>query len=788
MGACAHAAAGRRRPRTASMITPMLVQAYGAAFAIIIGSVVLGRAICALCGGPERWWAAPLVGFSSLIIIASVAIKLPGRAVTATVVCAAVLVAAAAYLLVRTRPRIPWGDLVVGGASLLGASIPFVAEGRVGIPGPPLDNDMAVHLLIAEALRSASLAKIYRIPPGYPLGAHSLVATLGTALDIPLGMVFTGLLVATVCLTALVAAGVVGKEVLWRRTVVGVLCSLTYLVAAYYGEGSFKETIMAGLLLAFVLHLEQVRARWSEAGAARRTLLVLPAGLLGAGAIYSYAYLGASWFAAALGVWLVFEVASRPALVPGWLSWRRARAAAPWAIGVAVLGIIVLIPIAGLLKNAFQIVGVSPTSTADFATTDLGNLPGPLSPFEALGLWSYHNFFYSGSSPVREGIEVALAIAVALFGFVWSLRRRWLVLPAAVAGAWLITLYTDETQSPYLTAKALVISAPLTMALGLRALLTRQERSFSTNAVMLAIAAVFCGVAAASSYLTLQTEPVQAPEPGSELAAFHRRIGDAPVLFLGIDDFAPWQLRGSPVYAVASADAVSVPGLATTVTKPFDGMAMDFDSMAPAALDQVRYVVTTNTPYASQAPSNFHLLERRKLYELWERKGPTPPFLLFEPPGVPGAIFDCHTPFGRKLSSERGFAALMVQPVTGPGVTLGAGQTGTMSLKLPPGRWEISAEYLSPFELDFSSEDRHFTMPAYLGRNGPWFAVGDVTGHGAESPVTVTATAQRPSPLTGSSPTSVSIYGLAATAVPDTRGIVPLRYACGKYVDWYELR
>jgi hypothetical protein len=76
-------------------------------------------------------------------------------------------------------------------------------------------------------------------------------------------------------------------------------------------------------------------------------------------------------------------------------------------------------------------------------------------------------------------------------------------------------------------------------------------------------------------------------------------------------------------------------------------------------------------------------------------------------------------------------------------------------------------------------------MPAYQGRNGPFFAVGEVTGHGVHAPVTVTVKAERPSILTGELITDVTIYQLAATRVPDTRRIVPLKDACGKYVDWY---
>ncbi|HWF26632.1 MAG TPA: hypothetical protein VG275_14345 [Solirubrobacteraceae bacterium] len=764
----------------------MLVQAYGAAFAIIVGSVVLGRAICTLCGGPRRWSAAPIVGLAALMIIAFTAIKLPGRAVTAAVVCGVLVLVAAAYLAARARPRFPLGDVAVGGLALLGASIPFAANGRVGLQGPPWDNDSATHLLIAESLRSPRMAKLWPAPPGYPLGPHSIVTTIGTALDVPLDMALAGLLLATVVLIAITAADVLADEALWRRAVVGVLSALTYLVASYYGEGSFKEPIMAGLLLGFVLHLEQVRARWSEARPAVRARMVIPAGLMGAGAIYTYSYLGIVWFAGTLAVWTVLEAAARPALARGWISWRRASAAAPWIAGLALLGVIVLLPIASLVRSTFQNFGVSPATTSSFAPNDLGNLPGPLSFFEALGIWTSQDFRYAADN-FHHGEGAVFALGVVVVGLLVSLRRRQLVLASAAIACGLIYVYTEHTQSAYVAAKALVIGAPVFMALGLRALLAREERDRATNAVVLAVAALFSGLAGYSTYLTLQTEPVQAPETGRELAAFHRRIGNSKVLFLGIDDFAAWQLRQSQVYALGSSYAVSANGVYVNARKPFNGLALDFDSVTPTDLDRFTYVITTNTPYASQAPANFHPVALGRLYELWERKGPTPPFQALDPSGQPGKILDCSSPRDRRLSEKRGIASVMATPVVAPGASLSAGQSGKMYLALPQGRWELSAEYLSYFNLHFSAEGGHWRMPAYLGRNGPWFAVGEITGHGFLHPVTIRATAERPSFLTGSRVTAVSIYQIAATRVPDTREILPLRDACGTYVDWYRL-
>jgi hypothetical protein len=774
----------------------MLVSAFGSALAIILASLVLGRAICTACGGPGRWWAAPAVGFAALMILAGAAIKLPGKATSSEVVCAAALAAAAAYLAWsawrrRARPRLPLGDLVVGGvgdlvvggAALAGASIPFVASGRVG-PGVGIDNDMAVHLIVAEALRSASYERIWNVlSSGYPTGPHSVVATLGTASGEQLISAFAGLMIAVVVLTALTAANVLAGHALWRRVVVGVMSSLTYLVASYYGEGAFKETIMAALLLAFVLHLEQVRKLWATASPFLRWRLLIPAGLLVAGALYAYSYAGVAWFAATLGVWTVVEVALRPALIRGWISRRRLLQAAPWAAAGVVLGFLILLPIAGSVAHFFSSFSVS--STNGIPKNDLGNLITALPPHQALGVWWSGDFRKLPNNLFLAGELSAVALAVFLFGVVWSLRRRELLLPAAAAGAFLIWLYSERTQSPYVAAKALVIGAPLVMAIALRALLTRGERRPSTRALALVAGAALVVPAAYSTFDELRNAPVQAPEAGRELVAFHRTTGNAGVLFLGIDDWAVWDLHNSPV-ATLSAGSDSIGGVATRPNKGFGEQELDFDSVVPADLDKFRWVITTNTKFASQAPANFRLVAQKRLYQLWERTGPTVPFSILDGVGQPGAILDCHTRFGRRLRSARGQATLMPTPIAVPGVDLAPGQSGVVGLPLPRGRWKISLQYLSTVPLKVAAQRGHWTMPAFMGRVGGIFGVGEVTGGGARLPVILSLYAQHPSRLSGSLKYT-DILSVEATRVPDTRRMVPLREACGKYVDWYRL-
>jgi hypothetical protein len=125
-------------------------------------------------------------------------------------------------------------------------------------------------------------------------------------------------------------------------------------------------------------------------------------------------------------------------------------------------------------------------------------------------------------------------------------------------------------------------------------------------------------------------------------------------------------------------------------------------------------------------------------------------------------------------------------PLTFRGSSLGAGKEMTVRLRLPAGRWELSIQYESSFKVDFVAPGLRTTMPAYLGRLGPLFALGAVTGRGVGSPVVLIARAQRPSLFTSRSDNLFTAIPLiAATRIPNTRDLVALRDACGRDVDWY---
>jgi hypothetical protein len=756
------------------------IQVWGSAAAIVAGSLLLGHGLRLL--GFRCQAAAPAVGASLLTIIAAVAIKLPGAATTAAVVLAVLIVAAAVLTVLRREQlRFPLVSVAAGGIAALGAAIPFIANGRMGLLGVSLDNDTANHLIWAQALRSSQTRHIYGLPSGYPLGPHSVIATVSTGLGVRLDLSMTAFLIATVVIAAITGSRALLREAAWKRVVTGVLAALLYLVAAYYAEGAFKEQLLGLILLALVLQLEEVRREWKP-GLWERFRVLAPAAVLVAASLYVYGYPAIAWIALTMAIWLVAEVALGPVAPRQWVA--RVRDLAPALIAGIVLLVVLLAPVIERNVNLFDTFGTSPSSTGAITASNLGNLAHPLSAYQALGIWQTPDFRFLPGDLFHQGELSALALAVLILGLVWALARRELVLPAAVAACAIVYWRATKNQSPYVTAKALVIAGPVIAVVGLRGLLraTGAATAWWVWGLRFAAAIAFVAFAAHSSYEVLRNEPVWPPQPTAQLLALAKPTRGQTVLDLVNTDYAEWLFNESYLSSIAG-NTINLERAVPSASKPFVyGAATDFDSIQN--LDRFRWVVTTNTPYASQAPAGFRLVRRLSTYELWERVGAVTPRRVIETSVAPGAVLNCRTGAGRALSRRRGTAAVMTAPVLKPLGTIPPGGTGQVTMSLPAGRWELSLQYMSAVNLELTFGGRRFSMPAYLDRPGPWFAVGPVLAGGG--PVSVTIHADKPSFLTGPSLAALTT-GLVATRIPDTRVLLPLASACGRYVDWYRL-
>src|SRR5204863_8961964 len=95
----------------------------------------------------------------------------------------------------------------------------------------------------------------------------------------------------------------------------------------------------------------------------------------------------------------------------------------------------------------------------------------------------------------------------------------------------------------------------------------------------LALGILFAIGAAASTFLALRAAPVSFDRRGSDLEALGSRIHGKRVIFVGVDRFAAYRLRGTRVEAPGG---YVPPAIEPRKQKPWlQGRSVDFDSGAP---------------------------------------------------------------------------------------------------------------------------------------------------------------------------------------------------------------
>ncbi|MEA2201813.1 MAG: hypothetical protein QOI89_2409 [Solirubrobacteraceae bacterium] len=733
-----------------------------------LGSLALGQGVLAICGARVWSWLAAPVGMAVLILLAVPAIHLPGRAATVSILTA-VLVAGGLLLWAR-RPqhRPPIAGLLAGLPVFLLVLVPFAASGRGGTLGVSFDNDMGEHLLLAEAYRSGAVARITPLLSDYPLGPHALAALLSEGLGIRVDQAFAGITAAVPVLMAWAALATVRHARWLAKVTVGTVVGLPFLVAAYYGQGSFKELLEALFVVASALILAgyQQQLQW------RRWI---PFALVVAGAVSVYSLQGVAWPGVLLGTWVLGRAAIRTWIGGLRQAWAELRAElVPGAIGVAVL-VVVLIPQVPRIEKF-----VSRGASNNISKTNLGNLVGPLPGWEAFGVWNNPDYQLPPLSAFSGGMWTAFVLALVIVGCAVLLRSRRWMLPLAAAASVVVWAYAAHSQSPYVAAKALVIASPLLLlvaALGLVGPRAIRPARWSLLPPLLAVA-LFVRVAD-SSWEAMRFSKVGPTNHLVELRTLRPLLGSKRTLYLGDDDFIQWELAGArvtPAYFAGTAEVALRPEKAFTYGEP-----LDFDTVAPAVLNEFDWVITTRDAAGSEPPPAMRLVRMTRSYALWRRMGTVQPRkILDEGPNAAG-ILDCATAAGRALVRGGGTAAIK-PPASAVAVPpIAPGRSATVSLPLAPGTWNLETPYLSPLPLKVLAPGLQVTLPANLERPGPRWPVGQVSVL-QEGPIAVTFHVERYW-LTPQSDVATPTVLLATRAGPDQ--IVPIRAACGKPVDWY---
>jgi hypothetical protein len=469
---------------------------------------------------------------------------------------------------------------------------------------------------------------------------------------------------------------------------------------------------------------------------------------------------------------------------------------APPALGTALVGAVLVAP------GASRAVRFAGSFFASEPAGNKGNLFRPLPVTEALGVWPAGDFRTLPAGGALLVALVTLAAAALVGGLVWWWRRGRVGPPAALVAGAALWAYLALARNPYNGARGLVVvapacalclGAPLAAAWGRR---PRGRRPAPTVAAR-AVGVVLALAAGASSFSVLRDARVGPGPTAAELESLRPAIGSQRVLFFGVDHYAQWELRGAKLYVTGRLYAPA--HLGVHPQKPA-GSPMDVDNYGPRDLDKVAWIITTDAAYQSQVPANFRLARATRSYRLYRREGPTPAREPLELPGMPGAVLDCAGVRGRRALSGYARAAVLPTPVTREqsawrGMPRAPGDVARLRLRLPPGRWDVSLQYVGNTGLAVRAPGLATDLPPLLAQVGPFWAAGTLRSTGRPLTLAVRARAlpwagrllgATPPARVAGAPHHLPLNRVAFTRHGARPRLVPVRSACGRYVDFYE--
>jgi len=736
-------------------------------------ALFLGQAALRVAGAKEWSWLAPMVGLSVGMLLAAPTAHVPGRATTMAIAIGLLALAAAVWCLRSPRHRPPLGDLLAALPVVFLVLVPFLAAGRGGILGVTVNNDMTVHLAIVEAFLHPGVAEVYRLPADYPLGPHAMTALLSQGFGISPDLAFSGWTMAIPVLTAWTVLAATRNAAWYGKAIAATVVAMPYLVAAYYGQGSFKEIAQAGLIVAVALCVAGCgprlgRGRW------------VPLALLTGGVVSAYSLPGLPWVIAIVGLWLAGLLAIA--------AWRRQLGVVPGAVRreLPALGVGVGVLAAILLPQAHRMYEfLALRDGTGISTSDIGNLIARLPGWEALGIWDKADYRFIATAPYTGGLWSWFVVALILFGTYWAIRRgRWL-LPVAALAALLIWKYSDRTQSIYVTAKALVVASPLLLLVATLPLIDREgdRRPGWPQLVWLLaplLSLVLLVQVALSDMRALTFSPVGPTGHARQLKSFSPEIVGEKTLFVGEDEFNIWELAGSEFRPV-SLGAASQVTLRPEKEWEF-GKATDFDTFPAATLNEFEWFITTRDAAASEPPPQIELVRSTEDFQLWRRTGEVRERSILAEGELPGAVLRCDTAEGRAIVERGGVASIRQESIVAVVDPTGPGGTVSVRMTLPAGTWDLTSPYTSHLPVEVTAPGLRTTLPASLDRPGPRLPIGRID---VPSRRQVEIVFEGEDTLL-SPPTAVTRLGYVVATPADTRNrIVPIARACGEYVDWY---
>jgi hypothetical protein len=481
---------------------------------------------------------------------------------------------------------------------------PIVLSGEPTFAGYIKLDDTATWLAMTDRVmeHSRSLAGLepssyratleFNLAGGYPIGAFIPFGAAQKLVGGDLAWVFQpylSFLAAMLSLGLWEILGIVRRARL--RALATFVAAQPALLYGYAMWGGVKEVAAAALVaLAAALAPAAVRA----GGRARD---VLPLALAAAALVGVLSPGGIVWLAPlllALAVLAVRRFGPRPAL---------ARA----ALFAAALGVLVF----PVLTSGL----VPPTSKPLVGSNGEGNLRGPLSALQALGIWPSGDFRFHPDATVVTAVLVALAIAAALLGL-WAVWRRRAAAPLLYASALLAAAAIVLLGSPWAGGKALATVSPAALslaALGVLAALRLDRLAGGLLAIAIVGGVLWSNVLAYGGVsLAPYGQLHELQQIGEELA------GEGPAL---MTEYNPYGAR----HFLRELDGEGASELRNRLVplrgggEVEKGYAVDTDELDLNGLFEFRTLVLRRSPVKSRPPLPYRLVRAGKYYEVWQR-------------------------------------------------------------------------------------------------------------------------------------------------------------------------
>jgi hypothetical protein len=547
-------------------------------------------------------------GFTVIVLVGEIGSITPGLADLAAP--ATVALALAGFLLAPrsgNRGLERYGALAAVGVFAVYAA-PIVFSGEPTFAGYIKLDDTATWLAltdrVAEAGRDLSgLAPStyeatlhFNLGSGYPIGAFTPLATGSTILGRDPAWLFqpylaTMALLLTLCLYQL--AGEVSRRPPLRAAI-AFLAAQPALLFGYYLWGGVKEVATA-LLLALIAALipSVVGPRLSWRGG-------IPIALAVAATLAVLTAAGAS-------LWLLPMLALAALAIGVRAGGRALLSRLALVAGLALLVSLPWLLDAGLLPEG---------SGALTDSRELGNLTGPLSPWQAVGIWPSGDFRLHPT----DSFATVVLLAVALFAAAIGLRQIWVrraLGPGAfVAGLAIGAFFLVAVGSPWVDGKALATCGPAILFAACVGAVWLWERGLRVEGgVVLGLIAL--GVLW-SNFLGYREEYVAPYQRLAELERIGAHIaGQGPAL---MTEYEPYGAR----HFLRDADAEGASELRRRAVPLRSGKTLekgettDIDEFDLSGLLEYRTLVLRRSPLASRPPLPFQLLEAGNDYEVWQ--------------------------------------------------------------------------------------------------------------------------------------------------------------------------